>query len=229
MGVLLSPIQAAKGTFLWAPMPSKNTSDSDLFHSFLDLLCVTHSHSGGYSSEIPQEGRPPLLPSWLPPSARLPGPPLPRRASLWLPGDSAAGTCRTLRHRGWGFHGETWVPRAVQVGMYDREAVPAAQACREGVWEGRGPERRNEEEGGHMLGKGQRVGSPQERGPACAQEGSEGWGEGWTGSVGSPELETRVAAKQGGIPSPTLRPCPAKAGWDLATPQGNEAPRCQTR
>lgn len=42
------------------------------------------------------------------------------------------------------------------------------------MWEGRGLKKENEEEKSHMLGEG----SPQEREPGCALEGSEGWGEG---------------------------------------------------
>lgn len=79
------------------------------------------------------------------------------------------------------------MPRVARVGIYDRQVVSATQAFREGVWERRGPKRRNEEERSHMLGKGQEVGSPQERGPVCAWGGVCGMGK-RVDSVGSPEL-----------------------------------------
>lgn len=62
----------------------------------------------------------------------------------------------------------------MKVGVYDRELVLATEAFREEVWEGRGPKRRNEEEGGHMLGRGRRGGSPQERGLCVHGVGFEG-------------------------------------------------------
>lgn len=62
------------------------------------------------------------------------------------------------------------MPRAAKIGVYDRETVPATQAFKEGMWEGRGLKRSNEEEKSHMLGEG----SPQEQEPVCELEGSEG-------------------------------------------------------
>lgn len=55
-----------------------------------------------------------------------------------------------------------------------RQRLCLPQALKEGMWEGRDLKKENEEEKSHMLGEG----SPQEREPECALEGSEGWGEG---------------------------------------------------
>ena len=97
LGSISKPHSSCQRPFSVGSCTSKvSASDSDLSHSFPEILCVTHSHSGGCSTGTPQEGRHPLLPSWLPPSARLPGSLLPLRGSFWLPGASAAITCRKL-------------------------------------------------------------------------------------------------------------------------------------
>lgn len=92
------------------------------------------------------------------------------------------------------------MPRAAQVGIYDREVVSATQASTKGVWEGRGPKRRNEEERGPMLGKGQGVGSPQERSTVCA----------WGGVCG---MGRRVDTRSG--QPGALRKGGNKVGWNL--------------
>lgn len=99
---------------------------------------------------------PTLLPS-LSLSARLPFSLLFPRGRFWLPGDSTAIGCRHLETQGLGFPWRNLNPQSSEKWEFMTERG-------RGVGRER-PKKRNEEERGHIVGKGQGVGRSQERGP----------------------------------------------------------------
>lgn len=119
----------------------------------------------------------PLLPRWSPPSDRLPIFLLPLRGRLWLPEHRV-----TIGRRNFETQRNVNAQSSKSRDLRQRLCLP--QALNEEMWEGRGLKKENEEEKSHVLGEG----SPQEREPGCALEGSEGWGEGQADRLGSKEL-----------------------------------------